>query len=90
MRPETSKRYEFGRTRLLRWVYVGRMTLATGILVGMMVAWFSAPPEATRIATLLFNHDGCHTGFRVAHRPMRQPGRQELPVLPDYSRGVTT
>jgi len=30
------------------------MTLATGILVGMMVAWFSAPPEATQIATLLF------------------------------------
>ena len=54
MRPETSKRHEFGRNRLLRWVYVGRMTLATGILVGMMVAWFSAPPEATQIATLLF------------------------------------
>ena len=54
MRPETSQRYEFGRSRLLRWVYVGRMTLATGILVGMLVAWFSAPPEATRIATLLF------------------------------------
>ncbi len=54
MRPETSKRHEFGRSRLLRWVYVGRMTLATGILVGMMVAWFSAPPEATQIATLLF------------------------------------
>ena len=54
MRPETSKKYEVGRSRLLRWVYVGRMTLATGILVGMMVAWFSAPPEATRIATLLF------------------------------------
>jgi len=54
LRPETSKRHEFGRSRLLRWVYVGRMTLATGILVGMMVAWFSAPPEATQIATLLF------------------------------------
>jgi two-component system sensor histidine kinase PilS (NtrC family) len=54
VRPETSTRYEFGRSRLLRWVYVGRVTLATGILVGMMVAWFSAPPEATRIATLLF------------------------------------
>ena len=54
MRPQTSKRYEFGRSRLLRWVYLGRMTLATGILVGMMVAWFSAPPEATRIAVLLF------------------------------------
>ena len=54
MRPETSKRYEFDRSRLLRWVYVGRMTLAVGIFVGMMVAWFSAPPEATRIATLMF------------------------------------
>ena len=30
------------------------MTLATGILVGMMVAWFDADPEATQIATLLF------------------------------------
>ena len=30
------------------------MTLAVGIFVGMMVAWFSAPPEATRIATLMF------------------------------------
>ena len=54
MRPETSKRYEFDRSRLLRWVYVGRMTLAVGIFVGMIVAWFSAPPEATRIATLMF------------------------------------
>ena len=54
MRPETPKRYEFDRGRLLRWVYVGRMTLAIGIFVGMMVAWFSAPPEATRIATLMF------------------------------------
>ena len=54
MRPETPKRYEFDRSRLLRWVYVGRMTLAIGIFVGMMVAWFSAPPEATRIATLMF------------------------------------
>ena len=54
MRPETSKRHEFGRSRLLRWVYVGRMTLASGILVGMIVAWFSATPEATRTATLLF------------------------------------
>ncbi len=54
MRPETPKRYEFARTRLLRWVYVGRMTLALGIFVGMMVAWFSTPSAATRIATLMF------------------------------------
>jgi len=30
------------------------MTLASGILLGMMAAWFSAPPEATLVASLLF------------------------------------
>ena len=30
------------------------MTLAAGILVGILVAWESAPPEASRIATLMF------------------------------------
>ncbi len=54
MRPETSKRHEFGRGQILRWVFVGRMTLASGILVGMMAAWGSASPEYTLIATLLF------------------------------------
>ncbi len=54
MRPETSKKHEFGRSQLLRWVYLGRMTLASGILVGMIVAWSSASSDATRIATLLF------------------------------------
>ena len=33
---------------------MGRMTLAAGILVGILVAWESAPPEASRIATLMF------------------------------------
>ena len=28
MRPQTTKRHEFGRNRVLRWVYEGRMTLA--------------------------------------------------------------
>ena len=72
MRPETSKRYEFDRSRLLRWVYVGRMTLATGILVGIMVAWFSAPPEATRIATLLFLATLAVTLASVWHTEMRR------------------
>ena len=54
MRPETSKTHEFGRSQFLRWVFGGRMMLASGILVGMMVAWDSASPEYTRIATLMF------------------------------------
>ncbi len=54
MRPETPKKHEFGRSQLLRWVYLGRMTLASGILVGMIVAWSSASQEATLIATVMF------------------------------------
>ncbi len=77
MRPETSQRYEFNRSRLLRWVYVGRMTLAVGIFVGMMVAWFSAPPEATRIATLMFLATLAVTLASVWHTELRArtPGR---------------
>ena len=77
MRPQTSPRYELGRSRLLRWVYAGRMTLATGILVGMMVAWFSAPPEATRIATLLFIVTVAVTLASVWYTDVREntPGR---------------
>jgi len=77
LRPETSRRYEFNRSRLLRWVYVGRMTLAVGIFVGMMVAWFSAPPEATRIATLMFLATLAVTLASVWHTEIRAriPGR---------------
>ena len=77
LRPETSKRHEFGRGRLLRWVYVGRMTLATGILVGMMVAWFDADPETTQIAVLLFLVTLGVTLGSVWHTELRDlpPGR---------------
>ena len=51
---EVPNRAEFGGRELLRWLYVGRMTLAAGILVGILVAWESAPPQASRIATLMF------------------------------------
>ena len=53
------------------------MTLATGILVGMMVAWFSAPPEATRIATLLFIVTVAVTLASVWYTDVREntPGR---------------
>ena len=54
LKKETAARAEFGRSELLRWLYVGRMTLAAGILAGILVAWESAPPQASRIATLMF------------------------------------
>ena len=77
MRLETSHRYEFGSGRLLRWVYLGRMTLATGIWIGMFVAWFSATPQATRIATLMFLASLAGTLASLWHTDVRgrPPGR---------------
>ena len=54
LKKEAAPRAEFGRSELLRWLYVGRMTLAAGILLGILVAWESAPPQASRTATLMF------------------------------------
>ncbi len=39
---------------LLRWLYTGRLTLATGILVAALVTWFSAQPRDTLIVIILF------------------------------------
>jgi two-component system sensor histidine kinase PilS (NtrC family) len=38
--------------RLLRWLYVGRLTIATGIFAGALGTWSSASAESTLIATL--------------------------------------
>jgi two-component system sensor histidine kinase PilS (NtrC family) len=77
LRPETLHGYEFGGVRILRWVYVGRMTLASGILLGMIVAWSSAPPEATLIASLLFLATLAGTLASLWYTDMRghSPGR---------------
>ncbi|MEX2531148.1 MAG: ATP-binding protein [Gemmatimonadota bacterium] len=39
---------------LLRWVYLGRVALATGVLLGALVTWGEADPRETFIVTLLF------------------------------------
>ncbi len=44
----------FKRGDLLRWVYVGRLTLVAGILVGALLVWRQAEPIQTLVATLLF------------------------------------
>ena len=40
--------------RVLRWVYMGRVALATGVLLGALVTWGEADPRETFIVTLLF------------------------------------
>jgi two-component system sensor histidine kinase PilS (NtrC family) len=39
---------------LLRWLYLGRLTLVTGILAGALLTWFAAGEEATLAATIMF------------------------------------
>ncbi len=44
----------FGREDLLRWLFVGRLTLAAGIFAGAIVAWGDARADQTLLATVLF------------------------------------
>ena len=38
--------------RLLRWLYLGRMTLAAGVFAGAVLSWAAVTPGASLIATL--------------------------------------
>lgn len=44
----------FGRSDLLRWIYLARLTLVTGILAGALLAWFAARPEDTLLVLVMF------------------------------------
>ncbi|HET9985980.1 MAG TPA: ATP-binding protein [Longimicrobiales bacterium] len=40
--------------RTLRWLYVGRLSLAAGLFAGAVLVWQNAPPVTTLLTTLLF------------------------------------
>ncbi len=44
----------FSRSDLLRWLYLARLTLVTGILVGALLAWFAARPQDTLVVLVMF------------------------------------
>ncbi|MFP3948407.1 MAG: PAS domain S-box protein, partial [Longimicrobiales bacterium] len=50
----TSGSASFGRRDLLRWIFLGRLSLAAGIFVGVVLVWGQARPDQTLIATVLF------------------------------------
>jgi two-component system sensor histidine kinase PilS (NtrC family) len=37
---------------LLRWLYIGRLTVVTGIFAGAFLSWFGALPEGTRLVVV--------------------------------------
>src|SRR5208282_3815682 len=40
--------------RMIRWVYLGRFSVATAIFLAAQLVWSSAPTTDTRIASLIF------------------------------------
>ncbi len=55
------------RADLLRWLYTGRLTLVTGILVAAFVAWFDANRSDTLIVIVLFLLSAWLTGWSFWH-----------------------
>jgi two-component system sensor histidine kinase PilS (NtrC family) len=51
---QTETRFTLQRSDLLRWIYLGRLTLVSGIMVGAIVVWKSVEPTQTLVATILF------------------------------------
>jgi len=44
----------FSRSDLLRWIYLGRLTLVTGILAGALWVWPTVPGQDTRVVVVMF------------------------------------
>ena len=61
---------------LFRWLYLGRITLLSGILAGALLAWFEADPADTLVATVIFLVAVLITGasFWYTHLLKREPG----------------
>ena len=72
----TEIRFTARRGDLLRWLYLGRLTLVTGILVGAFLKWLGAEPEQTLVATVAFLTSFFVTGgsFWYTHLGERDPG----------------
>lgn len=65
---------------MLRWLYAGRLTVATGIFVGALYAWTDAPASTTMVATLVLVSSLAVTFASVWSTEMlqRQPGTMFL------------
>ena len=66
--------------RLLRWLYLGRMTLAAGIFGGALFTWRDTTPETTLLATLalLLSLASVIGGLWWTHGLNRAPSRTFL------------
>ena len=52
--PLNTGEHQVVRIDLLRWVYVARLTLVTGILAGAFWTWFEAQPDVLLVTVVMF------------------------------------
>ena len=66
--------------RLLRWLYLGRMTLAVGIFLGALLIWPTMAPTTTLVVTLTLLSSLAVTAVSLWHSHGRrsEPGRNFL------------
>ncbi len=63
--------------RMLRWVWVGRVALASAILLAAVFAWSEAEPVTTLLATLAFAGAVSATGVSLMYRSLQaRPARE--------------
>jgi two-component system sensor histidine kinase PilS (NtrC family) len=60
---QSETRFTIRRGDVLRWIYLGRLVLASGILVAALVVWRQVEPTQTFIATLAFLASFAFTGL---------------------------
>lgn len=65
---------------LLRWLYIGRLTVVTGIFAGALFSWFDALPQDTLVVVVMFVVALIITGasFAYTHWLGREPGGRFL------------
>jgi two-component system sensor histidine kinase PilS (NtrC family) len=78
--PKSDHPQLLGRANLLRWLYLGRLTLVTGILAGALLEWESAGSLVTQIATIMFlvALGVTAASFWYTHLLPREPGENFL------------
>ena len=70
----------FSRNDLLRWIYLGRLTLVTAILAAALYVWPIARPQDTRVVIVMFLAAYAVTAasFWYSHLLVREPRKDFL------------
>ena len=71
---QSETRFTIRRGDVLRWIYLGRLTLVSGILVAALLVWRSADPTQTFIATVIFLASTGLTGLSLWHTQLQDRG----------------